>query len=72
MTDATGISTWIYDALGNRRHTLYPGGEVVTYTYDALNRLTHGPAMVIITGASFRAQGPQPWKEVHTEASESV
>lgn len=37
-----------------------------------LDRLTHGAAVVIITGASFRAQGPQPWKEVHTEASEPV
>jgi DNA replication protein DnaC len=36
-----------------------------------LDRLTHSAHVVIITGASFRAQGPQRWeKEVHIESSD--
>jgi DNA replication protein DnaC len=33
-----------------------------------LDRLTHGAHMIIITGASFRAQGTQKWQEVHIES----
>jgi DNA replication protein DnaC len=33
-----------------------------------LDRLTHGAHLIVITGASFRAQGSQHWeKEVHSE-----
>ena len=36
-----------------------------------LDRLTHGAQVVIITGASFRAQGPhQADKEAHIELSD--
>lgn len=34
-----------------------------------LDRLTHGASIVVITGASFRAQGRQPLEEVHIESS---
>jgi len=37
-----------------------------------LDRLTHGAHAVIITGSSFRAQGPQRWEEVHIEPSAST
>jgi DNA replication protein DnaC len=38
-----------------------------------LDRLTHGAQVVIITGASFRAQEPHRWeKEVHIESSDQI
>jgi RHS repeat-associated protein len=35
----TGTVEYGYDLAGNRTRLVYPGGEVVTYTYDADNRL---------------------------------
>ena len=49
-----------------------PGGvaAVVRKSLAGLDRLTHNAQMVVITGASFRAQGPPRWeKEVHIEPS---
>ena len=37
-----------------------------------LDRLTHGAHAVIITGSSFRAQGPHRWEKVHIESSAST
>ena len=40
MTDATGATTYSYDAVGNLQNFTYPNGVASAYTYDALNRLT--------------------------------
>ena len=39
MTDATGTTTYSYDAAGNLAGYSYPNGVSTSYTYDALNRL---------------------------------
>ena len=40
-TDADGgVSSYTYDAVGNRAGVIYPNGAFATYTYDSLNRLT--------------------------------
>ena len=41
VTDADGgVSTYTYDAAGNRASVTYPNGNVTSYSYDLLNRLT--------------------------------
>jgi len=40
ITDTTGLALrYTYDAAGNRATLTYPDGQVITYTYDAMNRL---------------------------------
>ncbi|MCU7905887.1 MAG: tandem-95 repeat protein, partial [Candidatus Thiodiazotropha sp. (ex Epidulcina cf. delphinae)] len=39
-TDATGITSYGYDAVGNRSSISYPNGSSEVYRYDSLNRLT--------------------------------
>ena len=42
MTDPDGgITTYTYDAVGNRASITYPNSTVAQYTYDSLNRLTN-------------------------------
>jgi RHS repeat-associated protein len=41
VTGPGGTVRYGYDAVGNRTSLTYPGGEVVTYTYDLADRLTH-------------------------------
>jgi RHS repeat-associated protein len=36
-----GATQYAYDAVGNRTSLTYPNGKVVSYQYDALNRLSH-------------------------------
>lgn len=40
VTDASGATSYSYDAVGNLQNFVYPNGVTHAYTYDALNRLT--------------------------------
>ncbi len=40
VTDASGITSYGYDAVGNRTSISYPNGASQVYVYDDLNRLT--------------------------------
>jgi YD repeat-containing protein len=40
VTDASGATTYAYDAVGNLQNFVYPNGVTHAYTYDTLNRLT--------------------------------
>src|SRR5256885_1148597 len=40
VTDASGATTYAYDAVGNLQNFTYPNGVTHAYSYDALNRLT--------------------------------
>ena len=37
----SNITTYSYDAVGNRASIVYPNGSVTSYQYDTLNRLTY-------------------------------
>ena len=37
---SSGVTTYTYDAAGNRDSITYPNGNVTRYSYDSLNRLT--------------------------------
>jgi len=39
-TDASGSTTYAYDAVGNLQNFTYPNGVTHAYSYDTLNRLT--------------------------------
>ena len=41
VTDASGVTTYNYDAVGNLAGYSYPNGVSTSYTYDPLNRLTN-------------------------------
>jgi RHS repeat-associated protein len=40
VTDASGATTYSYDAVGNLQNFSYPNGVTHAYSYDTLNRLT--------------------------------
>jgi RHS repeat-associated protein len=40
VTDASGATTYSYDAVGNLQNFTYPNGVTHAYSYDTLNRLT--------------------------------
>jgi RHS repeat-associated protein len=40
VTDASGATTYAYDAVGNLQNFTYPSGVTHAYSYDTLNRLT--------------------------------
>jgi RHS repeat-associated protein len=40
VTDASGGTTYAYDAVGNLQNFVYPNGVTHAYSYDTLNRLT--------------------------------
>ena len=48
-TPAKGVTTYTYDAVGNRTAIIYPQ-SMITYTYDALNRMTN-----MVDGAGHHA-----------------
>lgn len=52
VTDASGTTTYSYDAAGNKAHEALPNGVTTDYTYDTLNRLTdsvekHGSTVLL-------------------------
>ena len=55
-TPAKGVTTYTYDAVGNRTAIIYPQ-STITYAYDALNRLTNMVDGLGATHFSYDAAG---------------
>ncbi|MFN8486849.1 MAG: right-handed parallel beta-helix repeat-containing protein [Caldilineaceae bacterium] len=56
MQDLTGTTSYLYDTLYRLTRVIYPGGEQVTYTYDAMgNRLTMNSTIAGLTSYTYDA-----------------
>ena len=55
VTDASGTTTYDYDAVGNLASYSYPNGILTSYSYDSLNRLT---SMQSICGSGTGCRSP--------------
>ncbi len=52
-TDASGTTTWVYDAIGRLRTKTLPGGAVLAYAYDPVGNLISANDAGVITTYSY-------------------